>query len=247
MLKNNYICALDIGSTKIAAVAAEIKKKKVSSVFFVTSPVKGIKKGTIVNSVELVGSIEQALDKLRAASGINIKFVYANISGRDIVTSHAQAIIPLAERGNKVIMPSDIRKVTEQARILGSNLDEEIIHQVPFSYSIDSKNKIANPLGLYSHKLEVDLYLICGKLASIQSLIRAVNQAGAEIKNLFFSGIATAEAVLSNELKKGQNILCDIGGDVTEILLFKDGLLRHTEVLEMGGDDLTNALCEELK
>jgi cell division protein FtsA len=247
MLRNNYICALDIGSSKIAAVVAAMRKRKVSSVFFEITPAKGVKKGTIVNSVGLSESIEEALNKLRAKSGINVKFVYSNISGQDITTSHSQAIIPLAERGNKVIMPSDIRKVTEQARILGSSLDEEIIHQVPFSYTIDSKNKILNPLGLYSHKLEVDLYLICGKLASIQSLIRAVNQAGAEIKNLFFSGIATAEAVFSNELKEGQNIVCDIGSDITEVLLFKDGVLRHIEVLAMGGDDLTNTLCKELK
>jgi len=247
MLKNNYICALDIGSSKISAVVAEIKKKKVSAVFFENAPVKGMKRGTIVNSIELVGSIEQALNKLSAKSGINIKFIYANISGQDITTTHSHAIIPLAERGNKVIMPSDIQKVNEQARILGSNLEEEIIHQVPFSYSIDSKNKTLNPLGLYSHKLEVDLYLICGKLAPIQSLIRAVNQAGFQIKNLFFSGLATAEAVFSSELKKGENILCDIGSDITEILLFKDGSLRHIEVLAIGGDDLTNALGDELK
>ncbi len=246
-LKNNYICALDIGSSKIAAVVAEMKKKKVSAVFFETAPVKGVKRGTIVNSIELVDSIEQVLDRLRDKSGIGIKFIYANISGQDIATAHSHAIIPLAERGNKVIAPSDIQRVDEQARILGSSLEEEIIQQVPFSYAIDSKNKILNPLGLYSHKLEVDLYLICGKLASIQSLIRAVNQAGFEIKNLFFSGIATAEAVFSNELKKGQNILCDIGSDITEISLFKDGLLRHTEVLTIGGDDLTNALYDELK
>jgi cell division protein FtsA len=247
MLKNNYICALDIGSSKISAVVAEIKKKKVSAVFFENAPVKGMKRGTIVNSIELVDSIEQALKKLSKKSNINIKFIYANISGQDITTAHSQAIIPLAERGNKVIMPSDIQKVNEQARILGSNLEEEIIHQLPFSYTIDSKNKTLNPLGLYSHKLEVDLYLICGKLASMQSLIRAVNQAGFQIKNLFFSGLATAEAVFSSELKKGENILCDIGSDITEIMLFKDGSLRHIEVLAIGGDDLTNALCDELK
>lgn len=247
MLKNNYICALDIGSSKIAAVVAAMKKKKVSAVFFETAPAAGVKKGTIVNSIDLVAAIEGVLDKLRAKSGINIKFIYVNISGQDITTAHSLAIIPLAERGNKVIALSDIQKVNEQARILGSSLEEEVIHEIPFSYTIDSKNKILNPLGLYSHKLEVDLYLICGKLASMQSLVRAVNQAGFEAKSLLFSGIATAEAVFDDGLKKGRNILCDIGGDITEVLLFEDGLLRHTEVLGIGGEDLTQALCDELK
>ncbi|MGE5197509.1 MAG: cell division protein FtsA [Deltaproteobacteria bacterium] len=247
MLKDNYICALDIGSSKIAAVVAEIRKRKISSVIFDNVPAKGIKKGSIVNSIDLVASIGQAVRNLRKKSGINIKFIYANISGQDIVAKHSSAIMPLAERGNKVITPYDIQKINEQARILGSSLEEEIIDQIPFGYITDSKNKILNPLGLYSHKLEVDLYLICGKLASIQSLIRAVNQSGFEIKDLFFSGVATAEAVLGGDLKEGQNIICDIGSDITEILLFKEGLLRHIEVLPLGGDNLTETLCEELK
>lgn len=247
MLKNNYICALDIGSSKIAAVFAEIKKNKVSRVFFEILPAKGVRRGSIVNSIDLVASIEQVLNNLRKKAGVNIKFVYANISGQDVISSHSHAIIPLAERGNKVITHSDIERVNEHARILGSTLEEEIIHQIPFSYTIDSKDKIFNPLGLYSHKLEVDLYLISGKLASIQSLIRTVNQAGFEIKNLFFSGMATAEAVFDKNLREGQNILCDIGSDTTEILLFKDGLLRDIQVLPLGGDDLTGLLSDELK
>ena len=247
MLRNNYICALDLGSSKIAAVVAEIKNKNVSNVFFAMAPAKGMKQGTIVNSIDLIGSIEKILQVLRAKSNINIKFVYANISGHDVTTKHSTAIIPLAERGNKVITPSDIQKVNDQARILGSSLEEEIIHRIPFSYAIDSKSKIINPLGLYSHKLAVDLYLICGKLASIQSLIRAINQAGCEVKDLLFSGMATAHAVLSQEFRKGQTVIVDVGSDITEMLLFQEGLLRNIEVLPIGGDDITRKLCDELK
>jgi cell division protein FtsA len=247
MLKNNYICALDLGSSKIAAVVAEIKKKRVANVFFVMGASKGMKQGTILNSIDLISSVEKVLQALRAKSNINIKFVYVNISGHDITTKHSTAIIPLAERGNKVITPSDIEKVNEQARVLGSSLEEDIIHRIPFSYSIDSKNKIINPLGLYSHKLAVDLYLICGKLASIQSLIRTINQAGCEVKDLLFSGMATAHAVLSQELKQGQTVIVDIGSDSTEMLLFSDGLLRNIEVLPIGGNDITRKLCDELK
>ena len=174
MLKSNYICAVDIGSSKIAAVVAQIQKRKVSSVFFEMAASKGIARSTIVNPIELVGVLERLLVALRGKSGIKIKYIYANISSQDSITKHSHAIIPLAERGNKVITPYDIHKVNEQARILASNLNEEIVDQVPFGYTIDSKNNILNPLGLYSHKLETDLFLICGKLASIQSLIRCV-------------------------------------------------------------------------
>ena len=245
--RNNYICAIDIGSSKISGCVARINKKVIDNVFFETLPSKGIKRGIIVDSIDVVGCIGKAIKNLKAKSGINIKFIYTNISGQDIVTRRSRAIIPLAERGNKVITVSDIQRVNEQARVLGSSLEEEIIHRIPSSYTIDSKSNIANPLGLYSHKLEVDLYLVCGKLSSIQNLSRAVNQAGYEIRELFFSGLATSKAALNKDYSQGLNIFCDIGSDTTELLIFKDGMLKDIEILPIGADDLTVNLQESLK
>lgn len=244
---NNYICALDIGSSKIAASVARVKRKQITDIFFEMHSSGGVSKGALIDAVELVGSIGAILKRLKAKSGVNIKFIYTNFSGDDLITKNSRAIIPLAERGNKIITLSDIEKVSEQARILGSGLEEEIIAEIPLSYTIDSKSNIFNPLGLYSHRLEVDLYLICGKLSSIQSLTRAVNQAGYEIKDLFFSGLATAHALFDEELKNETNILCDIGSDITELLLFEDGRLKHVEILSIGGNDLSWELAKALK
>jgi cell division protein FtsA len=244
---SSYICAVDIGSSKIAAVVAETKGKHFSNIYFESIPSKGVKRGVIVDSIELMGCVGKALKNLKAKSGINIKYVYANISGQDITTKHSRAIIPLAERGNKVITLYDIRRVNEQARILGSSLEEEIIHQIPFGYSIDSAENVVNPLGLYSHRLESDLYLICAKLSSIQSLGRVINQAGFEIRKLFLSGIATSKVVFNPGLRLGLNIFCDIGSDITEILIFKDGVLKDIEILELGGNDMTRELEAQLK
>jgi len=244
---NSYICALDIGSSKIAACVVQTKRKHLVSISFETMPSKGIRQGVIVDSIELVGCISKLMKNLKAKSGVNIKFIHTNISGQDIVTKHSRAIIPLAERGNKVITLSDMQRVNEQARILGSSIEEEIIHCIPYSYAIDSKNHVINPVGLYSHRLEVDLYLLCAKLSSIQSLSRAINQSGYEIKDLSFSGLATSKAVFSKELKEGLNLFCDMGSDITELLLFKDGVLSDIEVLPIGGNDLTMQLCDALK
>lgn len=244
---NSYICALDIGSNKIAAALAQIKRRRLNRIFFETLPSKGIRQGIIVDSIDLVGSVTKLMKNLKAKSGINIKFLYTNISGQDIVTKHSHAIVPLAERGNKVITISDIQNVNEQARILGSSLEEEIIHHIPSSYTIDSKNNVMNPLGLYSHRLEVDLYLVSGKLSSIQSLSRVINQSGYEIKELFFSGLVTGKAVFGRDIKEGSNLFCDIGSDITELLFFKDGVLSDIEILPIGGNDLTKQLQEALK
>lgn len=244
---NNYICALDIGSSKIAACVAQIKGKRINNILFETVPSKGIKKGIIVDSIDLVSVVSKLLKNLKAKSGINIKFIYTNISGQDIVTKHSRAIVPLAERGNKVITVSDIQRANEQARILGSSLEDEIIHLIPSSYTIDSKSNVINPLGLYSHRLEVDLYLVYGKLSFIQSLSRVINQAGFEIRDLFFSGLATSKVVFNKELKGGLNLFCDIGSDITELLVFRNGLLKDIEILPIGGEDLTMQLQNALK
>ncbi len=244
---NSYICTLDIGSSKIAVCLAQFKKRRLSNIYFECSPVKGVAEGLVVDSIGLISSLTKVMRNLKAKSGVNVKFVAVNISGQDIITKRSRAIIPLAERGNKVITVSDMHKVNEQARILGSSLEDEIIHMIPSSYSIDSKNNILNPLGLYSHKLEVELYLVCAKLSSVQSLARVINQSGLEIKDLFFSGLATSKAVFGQGAKEGLNLFCDIGSDTTELLSFKDGLLYDTQVLPFGGNDLTKELSDTLK
>ncbi len=247
ILNNNYICALDIGSSKIAVCVAELSRRRLSNIYLENILSRGAKCGVVTDSIELVNSITKLMKNLKSRSGINIKSVYANISGKDMLTKYSRAIIPLAEKGNKIITLLDIQKVIEQARLLGSSLDEEIIQSIPVSYAIDTKNNLSNPLGLYSHRLEADLYLICAKLSAVQSLSRVINQSGFEMKDLFFSGFATSKAVFNKDFNEGLNILCDIGSDITEILIFRDGMLRDIEILSGGGDGLTQRLQEALK
>jgi len=177
---------------------------------------------------------------------LSVKSLHTNISGKHIVTKHSRAVIPLAERGNKVITVSDIYKVNEQARVLGSSMEEEIIHAIPFKYSIDSDTDIINPLGLYSHRLEVDLYLVCANLASVQTVTHVVNQVGFDVKSIFFSGLASSAIVFGDEGQKGTRVLCDIGSDVTQLLFFTDGYLKNIRILAIGGDSLTAGLAETL-
>ena len=244
---SNYICALDLGSSKIACVAIEIRRKRMVNITVETFPSKGISDSAIVDAIGLTRSISDTLKKLKIKSGINIKSIYTNVSGKNIILRHSQAIIPLTEKGNKIITYHDIQRVNEQARILGSNLEEEIIQAIPSSYTIDSRGNILNPLGLYSHSLGVDLYLICAKLSFIQNFTRIANQAGYEIKDLFFSGMATKEVVFDKRYKDGITVFCDIGSDITELLIFQDGTLRNIEILSSGGNDLTDELAEGLK
>jgi cell division protein FtsA len=241
-----YICSLDIGSSKIAGCCAELKNDRITGFTFDSTPVQGVKYGAIVDSVEFVNSAGRLMKRLKEKSGLPIRSVVAGISGQDIITKHSSAVIPLSERGSKVITSADIEKVNAQARILGSSIDEEIIHSVPFSYTVDHKAGILNPAGLYGHKLEVDLFLICARLPSVQTLVHAISQAGFNVEELFFSGLASNEIVFRSALRKGLDIVCDIGSDFTELLFFSDGKIRSIVSVPSGGNEFTSVIVDSL-
>jgi cell division protein FtsA len=248
-MKPNYICALDLGSSKIAAALAGFTRKgNISSIFLESVSCRGVKMGKVVDSADFSDCVGRTLRSLTAKSGVAVKSVFVNIYGQDIVTKHSRAIIPLTERGSKIITQYDIRKVIHEAQILGANIEEETVHKIPISYTVDNQEGIANPLGLYGHKLEVDLYLICVKLPLIQGLNRAIEQAGCQMQGLFLSGLATSRIVFNeDDFCKGVHILCDIGSDITDILVFKDGVLYSIDTLLMGGDELTQGFVQALK
>ena len=241
-----YICGLDIGSSKVAAVLALLHKNAISELFFEVAESRGVKKGCVVDSIELVEVLGRVLKGLKAKSSIAVKSVHANISGQDILTKHSRAIIPLVDRGNKMITSLDMEKAVQQAFILGSTIEDEVIHQIPASFTVDYKSNIRNPLGLFGHKLEVDLYLICARLAAVQTIAYAVNQAGCDLQEVSVSGLATAEAVFNDTFRTGDNVLCDMGADFTELVFLRDGLLRSLSILPIGGADLTRAISEGL-
>lgn len=245
-MARKYICALDIGSSKIAACCADLRGNRIADLTFESTLSQGVKFGSIVDSIELVDAVTRLMKQVKEKSGIAVKSVVAGLSGQDIVTKHSRAVIPLAERGSKVIGSADIERVIAQARILGSSIDEEVIHSIPFSYSVDTKSNIANPAGLYGHKLEVDLFMICSRLSSVQTLVHAIGQAGLDVEELFFSGLASNEVVFGNPLRKGTDILCDIGRDFTELLFFSDGQIRTILILPIGGADFTAVVADSL-
>jgi cell division protein FtsA len=136
----------------------------------------------------------------------------------------------------------------EEARILGSSLEEEIIQTIPFSYTVDDRENITNPLGLYGHKLGVDLFLISVKSSYLQSIERLFNRLGYEIKHLFLSGLSTSRVVLNKDsIKNGLYIFCDIGADLTEIVVLEDAVLKHIDTMSLGGDDLTEEIAQSFK
>jgi cell division protein FtsA len=206
-----------------------------------------VSRGAVSDAVELVQGIGRLLKNLKQKSGVAIKSLDATLSGEDIIIKQSKAVIPLAERGNKVITHADVNRVCEQARILASSLEEEIIYDIPLSFGIDGRNSLVNPLGLYSHRLEVQEYLICCRVSALQSLDRIIHQAGYELKDVFFSGLATAKALGANAPQEGVSVVCDVGGETTTLIVLKDGYMCDIQIFCRGGNNLTNRLCDALR
>jgi len=279
-----YVCGIDIGSSKIAACLGCFRGRRLFRLWWDTTAASGIKQGQIQNVAGLTDCLALLLKNLKAKSGVKVKSAYLGIASQNISTKHSQASIALAERGNKSITKTDIQKVNLQAQILGSCLEEEMLYSQPINYTVDNENEIISPLGLYGHKLQVDLYLICAKVSYINTIIAAINHLGLKVEDITLSGLAASYAVFTplettvshekdmrsltgftppettgqqekskvplsgfnSKVLKGLNILCDIGKDITQILIFNDHRLLHYQTIALGGEDLTVALSKEL-
>lgn len=237
---------MDIGSSKAAACLACFNRKELTRIWWDSTAAVGVKRGQWQDIGGLTGCLVQLLKNLKAKSGIKIKSVYLGISNQNIVSKHSQAVIALAERGNKSVTKTDIQNVIQQAQILGSCLEDEILHTEPLSYIVDNENEVINPLGLYGHQLKVDLHLICARVSYIKTIIEVINRLGLKLNDITLSGFAVSQAVFNPEKLKGLNVLCDVGKDITQILIFNDGRLVHYQTISYGGDDLTSKLSGDL-
>lgn len=247
MITRKQIFAIDIGSSKIIAVLAKISRKgKIESFYIEEASSSGIDNGRISDVSALSDSVHNVIAALKNKTKMKISQAIINISGNNIVSRHSKVMVPIAERGSKIITEKDIEKVKKQARLLGLNLEEQVIHEFVENYSIDNYGEVKNPLGLYGRKIFIDLYMIISKTNYIDNILEVLDHAGIEVRNLVFSGLASSLAVLSEEEMQKGCILIDIGAYLTEIMVFKDGALKQLENLPMGGNKITENIASKL-
>lgn len=239
--------ALDISTSKIAAVASVLNRKgEIVDTCCESLKSKGIKNGVIQELGLVSECISKVLDSLKASTGKKIKSLYVAMQGENIKCVHSSGIIPISERANKIITSADIAKANHQAYSLGLSLEEAVLHQIPQGYVIDNQNRVLDPSGLYGHKLEADLLLVSALCRDAQNLVSAVDRAGYRVKAIILSGLATALAALSKEERIRGCCLLDIGFDSIQLLFFKNGVLRAFELFKYGANRITEALAEQL-
>ncbi|MFA5038481.1 MAG: cell division protein FtsA [Candidatus Omnitrophota bacterium] len=241
----NSFCALDVGSHKLTVAFAVIGGQEgLGNILIESSPAKGIFKG-VVNDLALFSeTIRRALGKMETRCGQKIPRVSVSINGNYIQARHSVAAVALAEHGMRCITKRDVGRLNQQTKTLGLELDEYLLHQYPQGYSIDRHNMTLNPVGLHGRKLEEDLLLVTAAASHVENIVRAVEQAGCDVENCVYAGIAAAHAVLTPEEREKGVVLVDIGETLTGVLVYKEDVARHMSILSFGGRNISEIVSQ---
>lgn len=242
--RENLIVGLDIGTTKICAIVGNLTDEGLDIVGIGTSPSRGLRKGVVINIESTVGAIRKAIQEAELMAGCEIKSVFAGIAGGHIKGFNSQGVIAIK---NREVNNEDIRRVIDAAKAIAIPMDREVIHILPQEFIIDDQDGIKEPLGMSGVRLEAKVHIVTGAVASAQNIIKSCNRAGVDVADIVLEQLASSEAVLAADEKELGVALIDIGGGTTDIAIFVDGAIKHTAVLSLGGNHLTNDIAVGLR
>ena len=242
--RENLVVGLDIGTTKICAIVGAITDEGLDIVGIGTSPSSGLRKGVVINIESTVNAIRKALQEAELMAGCEIKSVFAGIAGGHIKGINSQGVIAIK---NREVSNEDVRRVIDAAKALAIPMDREVIHILPQEFIIDDQDGIKEPLGMSGVRLEARVHIVTGAVASAQNIIKSCNKAGVDVGDIVLEQLASSEAVLTPDEKDLGVALVDIGGGTTDIAIFIDGAIKHTSVLSLGGNHLTNDIAVGLR
>ncbi len=247
-MREKYYCGLDLGSQSIKAGLLKVKDAmSIELAGVCEKKTYGFKDASVSDLGELSECIHSVTGELVKKTGIKFKQVHLGVGAEFIDIRHANTVIPLVDRGTKIITRHDVQKANDQARLLALRIEEEILHDVPQHYVVDEINRTTHPVGLYGRKLGVSSLMIATDTTRIRNIIRAVHQAGHDVPHVFFSSYVSCGVAL-NDVERVQGcFLVDIGSRTTVVLGLKEKILRSVGKIHLGGDHFTQSLAERFQ
>jgi cell division protein FtsA len=240
----NIVVGLDIGTTKICCVVGEVSGREVNIIGIGTHPSVGLRKGVVVNIESTVESIKKAVEEAELMAGCEISSVYAGIAGGHITGFNSRGIVAI--KGTE-ITPADVARVIDAARAVAIPMDREVIHVLPQEYIVDDQAGIQNPVGMAGVRLEAKIHIVTGAVTSAHNIVKCANRAGLDVCDIVLESLASGEAVLTDEEKQLGTALIDLGGGTSDLAIFAGQNIKHTFVLALGGDNLTNDIAVGLR
>jgi cell division protein FtsA len=244
---NPMIVGLDLGTTKIATIVAEVDPENNLRVVGVgTSPSDGLRRGVVVNLDKTVQSIVKAVEEAELMAGVKVEAVYAGIAGDHIRSINSKGVIAVSRQGNE-ITKQDVERVIEQAKAVAIPMDREIIHVIPQDFIVDDQHGIRDPVGMSGVRLEAEVHIVTGAVTSAQNIYKSIERAGLRVIDLVLQPLASSLSVLNDDERELGTALLDVGGGTTDLALFFEGSIRHTAVIGLGGNNVTNDIAIGLR
>jgi len=241
----NLIVALDIGTSKIAAIVAELRPEGGYEVIGMgSSPSRGLKKGVVVNIESTVNSIQRALEEAELMADCKIREVWTGIAGSHIRSFNSHGMVAIKDLE---VAQSDVDRVVETARAIPIPTDQQILHVLNQEFVIDGQEDVREPVAMSGVRLEVKVHIVTGAVSAAQNIMKCVRRCGLEVNDLILQPLASSMAVLSEDEKDLGVCLLDIGGGTSDLAIFTQGAIRHTAVIPIAGDQITNDIAMALR
>ena len=238
-MKKDRIAAIDVGTTKVCTIMADVQDKEHLRVLGVgVTPSHGLHKGLVVNINEARESIKKSVRLAEQMAGRRLESAYVGVTGRHISSVNNRGSIAIT-RNNQVVHTDDLKRVLDVARSIKVPAEQRLLHIIPREYTVDGQSGVKNPIGMHGFRLDVETHIITAAITSIQNLTKCIRSIGVDVDDLVMEPLASAEAVLTPEEKLDGVLLADIGGGTTDLALFKDNTIYHTSVLPVAGYQVT--------
>ncbi len=241
----DLIVGLDIGTSKIVAIVAEMRPDgHYEIVGLGQHDSRGLKKGVVVNIESTVASIQRALEEAELMADCKIRTVYAGIAGSHIRSFSSSGMVAIKD---KEVTEADMARVIETAKAVNIPTDQQIVHVLPQEFIIDGQEDIREPIGMSGVRLEVKVHIVTGAVSAAQNIVKCVRRCGLEVNDLILQPLASSMSILTQDEKELGVALVDIGGGTTDIAIFTGGAIRHTAVIPIAGDQITNDIAMALR
>jgi cell division protein FtsA len=243
----DLIVGLDIGTTKVCVIIGEFNDSGLLEIIGVgTTPSRGLRRGVVINIDTTVRSIAAAVEAAEMMSGREVSSVYTGIAGGHIEGINSRGVVAVTGRGREITR-EDVDRVIDAAKAIVIPMDREVLHVIPQEFIVDDQGGIKNPVGMIGVRLEAEVHIITGAVTSAQNIVKCVNRAGFKVNDIVLEPLASSRAVLTQDEKELGVLLIDLGGGTSDVLLHLEGAPYHTEVLSIGGDQVTGDVSIMLK
>ncbi|HEY5665454.1 MAG TPA: cell division protein FtsA [Gammaproteobacteria bacterium] len=241
----NLIVGLDIGTSKVVAIVAEVSPEgQIEVIGLGSTASRGLKRGVVVNIESTVQSIQRAIEEAELMAGCEINTVYTGIAGSHVKSINSHGIVAIRD---KEVSATDVERVIDAAKAVAIPADQRVLHVLPQEFVIDSQEGIPEPIGMSGVRLEAKVHLVTGAVSAAQNIVKCVQRCGLSVEDIVLEQLASSYAVLTDDEKELGICIIDMGGGTTDIAVFCGGAIQHTAVIPIAGMQVTNDIAVSLR